>query len=292
MQNNEISDFLKINFKIKFKLNKKFFSSLNKIQNKTIFFCNNLTNTNIKKINSLKYGILITYKKSKKINKHIIQVQNKKPKNLFFKIVEKFYFTEKKKIAPKIGKNTIIHENVKLGNNVKIGKNCLIHPNTVIGDNVTIGNHCVIKSNSVIGQKGFGWTTSNKKLKPVTHYGSVILKNNIEIGCGNTIACGTLDATIISSNNKLDDQVHIAHNCYLKENNMICAGSIIGGSVKIGKNNFFGLNTTIKNGISIGNNNFFGSASNVVSDKKNYKLVIGSPAKEIKKSNGIFDLKI
>ena len=73
---------------------------------------------------------------------------------------------------------------------------------------------------------------------------------------------------------------------------MICAGTIIAGSVKIGKNNFFGINTSVKNGIKIGNNNFFGIASTVVSDKKNNKLVIGSPAREIKKSKGIFDLKI
>ena len=48
----------------------------------------------------------------------------------------------------------------------------------------------------------------------------------------------------------------------------------------------------MKNGIKIGNNNFFGISSTVVSDKKNNKLVVGSPAREIKKSKGIFDLKI
>ena len=292
MQSSEILDFLKLNPKIKFKFSYKFFSSLNNIQNRTIFFCKNLNYANIKKINSIKYGILIINKKSKNIKKNIIQIQNKNPKKSFFEIIEKFHPREKKIIAPKVGNKTIVHENVKIGNNVTIGKNCLIHTNVVIGDNVIIGNNCVIKSNSVIGQKGFGWITKNTKLQPIKHYGSVVLKNNVEIGCGNTIACGTLDSTVISSNNKLDDQVHIAHNCDLKDNNMICAGTIIGGSVKIGKNNFFGLNTTVKNGIIIGNNNFFGSASNVVSDKKNNKLIVGSPAKEIKKSNGIFDLKI
>ena len=292
MQNSEILDYLKLKSQIKFVFNKKFFSSLDNIQNNTIFFCKNLNSINIKKINSLKQGVLIINKKSKKIKKNIIQIQNKNPKKFFFEIIEKFYLKESKNIDPKIGNKTIIHQNVKIGNNVKIGKNCFIHHNVVIGDNVKIGDYCVIKSNSVIGQKGFGWIIKNKNLQPIKHYGSVVLKNNVEIGCGNTIACGTLDSTIISSNNKLDDQVHIAHNCHLKDNNMICAGTIIGGSVKIGKNNFFGLNTSVKNGIKIGNNNFFGSASNVVSDKNNNKLVIGSPAREIKKSNGIFDLKI
>ena len=294
MQNKDrkILNFLKIKSKINFKLNRIFFSSLNKTKNKTLLFCNKLNEKNIKKINKLKYGILITNLKSKKIKKNIIQIKNKKPKKFFFTILDKFYNEDKKFINPKIGKKTIIYKNVIIGSNVFVGNNCIIHSNTVIGDNVIIGNNCLIKSNSTIGQKGFGWVTKNKTLRAIKHYGSVIIKNNVEIGSGNTIASGTIDSTIISSNNKLDDQVHIAHNCFINENNMICAGTIIGGSVRIGKNNFFGLNTTIKNGIIIGSRNFFGSASNIISNKKNNKLIFGNPAEEKKNSNGLFDLNI
>ena len=153
-----------------------YFSSLNNIRNRTIFFCKKLNNANIKKINSIEYGILITNKKSKNIKKNIIQIQNKNPKKSFFEIIEKFHPREKKIIAPKVGNKTIVHENVKIGNNVIIGKNCLIHTNVVIADNVIIGNNCVIKSNSVIGQKGFGWITKNTKLSPVLDGWNIFLK--------------------------------------------------------------------------------------------------------------------
>ena len=49
-----------------------------------------------------------------------------------------------------------------------------------------------------------------------------------------------------SSIHKFDDHIHIAHNCIIGKNNIFCAGTIVGGSVKIGINNFFGLNSTIK----------------------------------------------
>ena len=53
MQSSEILNFLKLKSKIKFKFNHKFFSSLNNIQNRTIFFCKKLNYANIKKINSI-----------------------------------------------------------------------------------------------------------------------------------------------------------------------------------------------------------------------------------------------
>ena len=48
----------------------------------------------------------------------------------------------------------------------------------------------------------------------------------------------TIDNTIISSYNKFDDHIHIAHNCKINKNNIFCAGVVLGGSVKIGSNNF------------------------------------------------------
>ena len=53
------------------------------------------------------------------------------------------------------------------------------------------------------------------------------------MGAHNTIAQGTIDNTIISSYNKFDDHIHIAHNCKINKNNIFCAGVVLGGSVKI-----------------------------------------------------------
>ena len=112
----------------------------------------------------------------------------------------------------------------------------------------------------------------------INHIGMVKIGNNVEIGALNTIAQGTLDSTIIKSNNKLDDHVHVAHNCIINENNELTAGVTIGGSVKIGKNNFFGLNATIKNGITIGSNNFIGISSSIIKSISNNYLAYGNPA--------------
>ena len=279
MNNNKIIEkYLK--HKIKFKMNTKIFSSIDSLKSNSIFFSQNIDEDLLGKINNLKNGILILPKKNNKIKNKIIQIESKKPKLFFFNLVRNLKLKNIKNEKPLIGKNTIIHKNVYMGINVTIGKNCKIFPGAVIGDNVKIGNGCYIKSNSVIGQKGFSIIKDSKgNLLEVQHFGGVKINDFVEIGAHNTIAQGTIDNTVISSYNKFDDHVHIAHNCKISKNNIFCAGVVLGGSVKIGSNNFFGLNCTIRNKIYIGNNNIIGQAANVVKNIKNNLTVFGNPAK-------------
>tara|TARA_Y100000768_G_scaffold378905_1_gene353902 strand:- start:98 stop:937 length:840 start_codon:yes stop_codon:yes gene_type:complete len=266
--------------KINFKLTKKIFSSIESLRSNSIFFSQDTDENLLKKINNLQNGILILPKKNMRIKKRIIQIENKKPKLFFFNLVRNLKLKNIKNEKPFIGKNTIIYKNVYIGVNVTIGKNCKIFPGVVIGDNVKIGDECYIKSNSVIGQKGFSIIKDAKgNLLEVQHLGGVKINDFVEIGAHNTIAQGTIDNTVISSYNKFDDHVHIAHNCKVNKNNIFCAGVVLGGSVKIGSNNFFGLNCTIRNKIYVGSNNFIGQAANVVKNIKNNLTIFGNPAK-------------
>jgi len=248
--------------------------------NNSIFYSQSINANLLKKINNLKNGILILPKKNNKIKKKIIQIENNNPKLFFFNLIKNLKLKNIKSKDLLIGKNTKIHKNVSIGANVIIGKNCEIFPGVVIGDNVKIGDNCYIKSNSIIGQKGFGIIKDKKgNLIEVQHIGGVKINDFVEIGANSTIAQGTINSTLISSYNKFDDQVHIAHNCKINKNNIFCAGVVVGGSVKIGTNNFFGLSCTIRNKIFIGSNNIIGQAANVVKNIKNNLTVLGNPAK-------------
>jgi UDP-3-O-[3-hydroxymyristoyl] glucosamine N-acyltransferase len=276
----KIFKILKIKSKTNFTLKKKWFSSLDNLSDNSLCFVSELNLKNINKINSKKNLILLVKKKNLKINKKIFQIETFDPKFVFFNILKKLYTPEIKNKKPIIGKNTKIADNVSIGKNVVIGNNTIILPNTVINDDVKIGNNCIIKSGSIIGQKGFQAIRDKKNnLVEIFHVGKVIIKDFVDIGSLNTIARGAIDKTFINSYNKFDDHVHVAHNCYFDKNNTICASTVFGGSVKVGKNNFFGLNSTIRNFISIGNNNIFGQNSNVVKNVKNDMLLYGNPAK-------------
>jgi len=280
----KIFNYFQIKKKIDFSLKKKWFSSLNNLKNNTLCFLHETTDEDIKKINKRKNLILLLKKKNKKINKTIVQIETSDPKLIFFELLKKLYVPETINIKPKIGKNTFIGKNVDIGTNVTIGNNTTIHSNVVIGDNVTIGNNCVVKSGTVIGQKGFqAIKAKNGNLIEIFHIGKVEIKDNVDIGALNTIAKATLDTTFIDSYNKFDDHIHVAHNAIFKKNNIVCAGTIFGGSVKIGEKNFFGLNSTIRNFTKIGNSNFIGQGSNIVKNIGNSELVYGNPATKHKK---------
>ncbi|HIP11244.1 MAG TPA: UDP-3-O-(3-hydroxymyristoyl)glucosamine N-acyltransferase [Arcobacter sp.] len=141
-----------------------------------------------------------------------------------------------------IGKDSTIMNNVNIGFNSKIGKNCTIMSGTFIGDNVTIGDNCTIYPNvviyrdctlgsdvmihagTVIGSDGFGFApTAQGKYIKIYQNGNVKIGSDVEIGSNTSIDRAAFSSTIIEDGVRIDNLVHIAHNC------VIGHGSIITG---------------------------------------------------------------
>jgi UDP-3-O-[3-hydroxymyristoyl] glucosamine N-acyltransferase len=76
--------------------------------------------------------------------------------------------------------------------------------------------------------------------------------------------------------------VHIAHNVIVGKNCEIIAGTIIGGSTKVGNSCWTGLNSTLKNKIKLGDNVLVASGASVIHDVPDGDIVAGVPAKSIK----------
>ena len=151
-----------------------------------------------------------------------------------------------------LGKNIQIGSNVSIGDNVVIGDNTIIHKNVSIENNVTIGIDCVLFSGSRIGTDGFGYAPDEDgSWSKIPQTGSVIIENNVHIGANTTIDCGAIDNTIIKTGVKIDNLVHIAHNCEIGENTIIAAMAGFAGSTKIGKGCMIGGGARIAPNITI-----------------------------------------
>ncbi len=194
----------------------------------------------------------------------------------------------------KFGSNVILGENVKIGKNSTVGHNTIIESNVEIGHNCHIGSNVIIKKTiignnvsildgAVIGKKGFGFFPNNKKNIKYPHIGMVIIENNVEIGCNNTIDRGSLSNTIIGENSFLDNQVHIAHNVQIGKNCIVTGQVGFAGSSKIGNNVMIGGQAGISGHLKIGNNVKIGGGSGVIKNIPDNTKVMGYPAKEIKK---------
>jgi len=179
---------------------------------------------------------------------------------------------------PAVGRFCII------GPNVSIGNGTVIRNNVTISGKVKIGENCLIKSNTVIGEKGFSWGFT-KDLEPVAivHTGGVVIGNNVEIGALCTVAGGTLEPTVLGDYVKLDDHIHIAHNCKVGRKTIITAGVTLSGGVVAGEKCWLGLHSTYKNKVVLADRTLVGSGANVINDTDYGDIVVGNPAKVIRK---------
>jgi acyl-[acyl carrier protein]--UDP-N-acetylglucosamine O-acyltransferase len=182
----------------------------------------------------------------------------------------------------------IIHETASIAPSAHIGLGCTIgaftriEHNVVISDGVQIGKHCHIRSNAVIGEKGFGFERNEEGI-PITflHLGTVIIGDHVEVGNATSICCGTLDDTIIEDYVKIDNLVHISHNCIIRKGSLIIACAEISGSVEIGAFSWVGPNSSIIEQRKLGEWSLVGIASNVLKDVDARAIVVGNPAKPI-----------
>tara|TARA_B100000686_G_scaffold58732_1_gene63067 strand:- start:678 stop:1034 length:357 start_codon:yes stop_codon:yes gene_type:complete len=110
----------------------------------------------------------------------------------------------------------------------------------------------------------------------------VLIGNNVEIGCNNTIDRGSLSNTVIGNNTFLDNQVHIAHNVKIGSNCVITGQVGFAGSSSIGNKVMIGGQAGISGHIKIGNNVQIGGGSGVIKNIPNNTKVMGYPAKNIR----------
>jgi len=152
-----------------------------------------------------------------------------------------------------VGKNVAIGPGAILGERVKVGDETTIGPGSVIGDNAAMGSHCridtnvtiypgttlgdrvVVQAGAVLGSEGFGYVRDSKtgRYEQSPQIGRLVLEDDVEIGANSTIDRGALDETRIRRGSKIDNLVHIGHNCQIGENVIIAAQTGLSGSVTI-----------------------------------------------------------
>ncbi|WP_018609738.1 UDP-3-O-(3-hydroxymyristoyl)glucosamine N-acyltransferase [Uliginosibacterium gangwonense] len=135
-----------------------------------------------------------------------------------------------------IGEGVVIGPGCVIERGVRIGAGSFLHPNVTIRHDCIVGERCVFQPGAVIGADGFGFARrADGSWEKIPQIGRVLIGDDVEIGANSTIDRGALDDTIIESGVKLDNLVHIAHNCQVGENSAIAAMSGVAGSTKLGK---------------------------------------------------------
>ncbi len=97
----------------------------------------------------------------------------------------------------------------------------------------------------------------------VPQVGNVIVEDDVEIGAHVGIDRAAMGSTIIGHGTKIDNLVHIAHNCKIGANCLIVAQTGISGSTTVGDNVTFGGQVGTVGHITIGGNSVYAARSGI-----------------------------
>jgi UDP-3-O-[3-hydroxymyristoyl] glucosamine N-acyltransferase len=139
-----------------------------------------------------------------------------------------------------VGENTSIGDDCEIepgctiGGHVAIGNGSVLHARVTVYDHVRIGMHAIIHSGCVIGADGFGFALAGGRYEKFPQVGSVEIGDDVEIGANCCIDRAALGVTRIGNGTKLDNLVHVAHNCTIGQHVVVAAQTGFSGSVTVG----------------------------------------------------------
>jgi UDP-3-O-[3-hydroxymyristoyl] glucosamine N-acyltransferase len=133
----------------------------------------------------------------------------------------------------RIGDRVAIGAHAAVGDGVRIGEESQLYPSVTAYSGTVIGKRVIIHAGGRLGSDGFGYVFRDGRHEKIPHVGRCIIEDDVEIGANTTIDRGSIDDTVIGAGTKIDNLVHIAHNCRIGRLCLIMAQVGIAGSVRV-----------------------------------------------------------
>ena len=202
------------------------------------------------------------------------------------------------KAKPRIHKSAIVSKKADIGKNVEIGPWCVIEDGVVIGDNCKLWQNVYVAGGAIIGRDN------------TIHMGAVVghepqhlsykgEKTGLKIGDSNIIREYVTihrsfmkgESTIIGNKNYFMACAHIAHDCKIGNEIIMCNAALLGGHVEVEDKVFIGGGAAAHQFARIGTMAMVGGLTRVVQDVLPYTIlecdaeVCGLNVIELRRSN-------
>ena len=132
-----------------------------------------------------------------------------------------------------VGADSILESHVYVGGGAVIGRGCRLHPGARVYGSVRLGDRVTLHAGAVIGSDGFGLVFEKDHYERFPQVGGVEIGSDVEIGANSCVDRGALDNTRIGSGTKLDNLVHIGHNCQIGQHVVMAAQVGLSGGVVV-----------------------------------------------------------
>ena len=192
-----------------------------------------------------------------------------------------------------IGDRTRIEAGAVIGDGVVIGEDCRIYPRAVLYPGTTLRNRVVVHAGAVLGADGFGYVRDAKTgaYTQFPQQGTLLIEDDVEIGANSTIDRGALKQTRIGRGTKIDNLVHVGHNCDIGEDVILVMGTGISGSSTVGNGAVLAGQVGVGDHATIGPGVILGGQAGVLSGKtvtnaglKPGTVLWGTPARPLKQA--------
>jgi UDP-3-O-[3-hydroxymyristoyl] glucosamine N-acyltransferase len=187
--------------------------------------------------------------------------------------------------SSRIGDRASIGAGCYIGQRVTLGEDCVLHPNVTIYDDVHIGRGTILHSGCVIGADGFGYTMEHGRWHKFPQIGRVEIGDYVEIGANSCVDRAALGVTSIGEGAKLDNMVHVGHNCRIGRHVVVAAQTGFSGGVIVEDHAVIGGQVGIGDKARIETRAVLGSGCGVLSAKviRAGETVWGTPARPLKR---------
>jgi UDP-3-O-[3-hydroxymyristoyl] glucosamine N-acyltransferase len=186
-----------------------------------------------------------------------------------------------------IGPGTSIDSGAVIGEGAIVGMDCHIHPCAVVYPWAQIGDRVIVHAGAVLGADGFGYVRDREtgRYTQFPQQGKLFIEDDVEIGANTTIDRGALSETRIRRGTKIDNLVHIGHNCDIGEDVVIAAQTGISGSSTVGNGAVIAGQVGIGDHAHVGPGVVLGGQAGVLSGKSvntTGTVLWGTPAKPLR----------
>jgi UDP-3-O-[3-hydroxymyristoyl] glucosamine N-acyltransferase len=183
-----------------------------------------------------------------------------------------------------IGARSSIGAGSSISEGVRIGAGCTLHPKVTIYAGVGIGDQVILHSGCVIGADGFGFVFTGGAYEKFPQVGRVEIGNRVEIGANSCVDRAALGVTSIGEGTKLDNMVHVGHNCRIGRHVVVAAQTGFSGGVVVEDYAVIGGQVGIGDKVRIESRAVIGSGAGILTSKivRAGQVVWGTPARPLK----------
>lgn len=181
-----------------------------------------------------------------------------------------------------LGARCVLHAGVHVGPGAVLGEDCELFPGVVLYPGVRLGARVRVHAGSVIGADGFGYEPPRERdglwIK-IPHVGTVEIGDDVEIGACCTIDRARFGVTRLEAGVKLDNLVHVAHNCTIGAGTMIAAQTGLSGSTTVGRGVLMGGQCATAGHLRVGDGARIGGQAGMIGDVEPGVDLWGTPAR-------------